>query len=478
MVHREMLIGGHFVGGVCDQAVGKQVVRAPYDGAVVGTAAEGTSADLKVALDAAHEAFEAWRFASRHERQGLLRRIAALVREREEELVDILTREVGKPVVWSRGEVGRLALTFDYAADLMTSWGVEALPVDMDPRGEGHRCVVERFPIGVILCIVPYNWPYNLAAHKIAPALATGNTVLLKPSHQAPLSTLSLVRLIHEAGCPPGVVNAWNGSSSHVKEVQQDPRIRMLSFTGSPKVGWMLKEQLHDRRVSLELGGNATAVVAEDADLEWAAKRIVLGSYGYAGQICIAIQHVLAHESLYDELRERLIVGTRQCPYGDPEREETVCGPLIEDAAAEKVEAFVREAVEAGAKVLAGGERQGRLYPPTLVEGVPEGTRLSCEEVFGPVVTLDRYGTPEEAIGRINASPYGIHAGVFTRDLRLAERFFRELEVGGVIVNDYPTLRFDNMPYGGVKRSGFGREGLRYAMEEMTEPKTMVVKMR
>lgn len=471
-----MLVNGHLIGGPCDQAVGKQVIRAPYDGKIVGTAAEGDARDLQTAVEAAHDAFQTWKKSPRRERQALLRRIAALIRERKAELVETLTLEVGKPVVWSEGEVQRLAITLDDAADEIAHFGLEQLPVDIDSRGDGYRLTVERFPIGVILGIVPYNWPYNLAAHKLAPALATGNTIVLKPSQQAPLSTLSLARLIHDAGCPPGVVNAVNVPSKAVLPVAQGPLVKMVSFTGSPAVGWMLKKELAEKRVSLELGGNATAIIADGADLDWAIPRIVAGGYGYAGQICIAIQHVLVHRSLYDEARQRLIQATLDCPWGDPSDRKVVCGPLISSDAAEKVMEWIEEAIGMGGRLLAGGTREGNVVLPTLIEDVPGAAKLSCQEVFGPVLTIAAYDTLDEAIARVNSSEYGINCGIFTTDIRVAERAFREIEVGGVIVNDYPTLRFDNMPYGGVKRSGFGREGVRYAMEEMTELKAMLIR--
>lgn len=475
-MHREMLIDGHFIGGECDQAVGKTVIKSPYDGRIVGTAAEGGSNEVRSAIDCADRAFQTWRVSPRRERQKLLRAIASLVRERKNELVEVVTDEVGKPIVWSRGEVDRLAVTFDDAADALATFGLEQLPADIDARGEGHRIIVERFPVGVVVGIVPYNWPFNLAAHKLAPALAVGNAIVLKTSHQAPLSTLTLARLIHEAGCPPGVVNVVNCSAQATEKALQDPKVKMLSFTGSPTVGWKLKGLLPERRVSLELGGDASVIVCEDADLEWAAKRTILGKFGYAGQICIAVQHALVHEAIYDAFKAKLIEGTNACPFGDPRDEVTVCGPLISSEAADKVMEWIDEAVKLGGKLLAGGGREGNLVKPTLIEGVPSQARLSSQEVFGPVLTLDRFSTVEEAFRRVNASEYGIQAGVFTRDLRIAEQAFRDLEVGGVIVNDYPALRFDNMPYGGVKKSGFGREGIRYAMEEMTELKAMVVR--
>lgn len=475
-MHREMLIDGHFIGGECDQAVGKTLVKSPYDGRVVGTAAEGGLNELRTAIDCADRAFRTWRHSPRRERQKLLRSIANSVRERKNELVEVLTDEVGKPVVWSRGEVDRLALTFDDAADAVATFGLEAMPADIDGRGDMHRILVERFPIGVVFGIVPYNWPFNLAAHKLAPALAVGNTIVLKTSHQAPLSTLTMARLIHEAGCPSGVVNVVNCSAQATEQALQDPKVKMLSFTGSPPVGWRLKQLLPEKRVALELGGDASAIVCQDADIDWAVKRLVMGKFGYAGQICIAIQHALVHDSVYEDVRAELVQQTNECPAGDPRSEQTICGPLISSEAADKVMEWIKEAVSLGGKLLVGGTREGNVVRPTLIENVPRDAKLARQEVFGPVLTLARFDRIEEAFDRVNASEFGIHAGVFTHDLRIAERAFRELEVGGVIVNDYPTLRFDNMPYGGVKRSGFGREGVRYAMEEMTELKTLVVR--
>lgn len=471
-----MLINGYFIGGECDQAVPKAVIKAPFDGKVVGTAAEGGYREVLTAIESADDAFKTWRHSSRRERQKLLRNIANTVRERTEELVEILSKEIGKPVTSSRGEVARLALTFDDAADSLANWGLEALPVDMDSRGDGYRCIVDRFPLGVIFCIVPYNWPFNLAAHKIAPALATGNTVVVKPSHLAPLSTYTLARIIHEAGCPPGVVNCLLCSPQDAEKGLHDPRVKALSFTGSPAVGWHLKRELSDKKVTLELGGNASAIVCEDADFNWTIPRIISGGYAYAGQICISIQHALIHKSRYEEAKKQLIDQTKSCPTGDPMDEKVVCGPLISDSAADKVESFLKEAIDKGAKILAGGKRTANIIDPTLVEDVTEDTKLFAEEVFGPVLTIRPFENLDEAIAIVNRSQYGIHAGMFTHDLRAADRAFREIEVGGVIVNDYPTLRFDNMPYGGVKHSGFGREGVRYAMDDMTEPRAMLVR--
>jgi acyl-CoA reductase-like NAD-dependent aldehyde dehydrogenase len=468
--HEQMLIVGAFVGS--DR---RSEIRAPYDGQVVGSVPNGDWQSADAALEAASEAFKSWRKSTPETRTALLKRISELVREREAVLVDVLTREVGKPLKWSQGEVNRLALTFDLAASLTDR---EPLPVDLDydPRGKDFEAEVRRYPIGVIVGIVPYNWPLNLAAHKLAPALATGNTIVLKPSNQAPISTLMLVRLIHEAGCPPGVVNAVVVHSNISERMALDERVAMLSFTGSPAVGWELKRKLVHKKVTLELGGDASVIVHSDADLDWAVERIVWGKYGYAGQICISVQHVLCQARVYERFREKLVRAVIQCPSGDPCDPITVCGPLISSDAADKVQSWIAEAELLGAKLLAGGRRTGNLIEPTLLEDVPPSSHLGCQEAFGPVLTLSSYDEPAEAIGRVNKSQYGIHCGLFTHDPAFISRASEDLEVGGVVINDVPTIRFDALPYGGVKLSGFGREGVRYAMEEMTEPKSIVIR--
>lgn len=471
MLHREMLIDGHFIGGPCDQGTGKSVVKSPWDGSIVGTAAEGGWNDANAALGAAHRAFETWRHAPRHVRQALLRQIAATVRERGEELAQLAVAEIGKPIVWARGEVARLAVTFDVAAEVLERWTGEWVPLEFDARGKDYSCRVERFPIGTVLGIVPYNWPFNLAAHKIAPALATGNTIVVKPSQQALLCTLTLIRLIHEAGCPPGVVNAVNVPGKMAERMALDPRVKMVSFTGSPDVGWHLKEVCHSKRVSLELGGDATVILDADGDLGAAVPKIVAGKFGYAGQICISVQHVVAHEAIADEAKQRLAEATKACPAGDPSDEATVCGPMISKEAADKVEAWAAEAVAMGAKELVPLKRDGNLIYPTLLADVPAEAKLAHLEVFGPILTFASVPDFSAAIARVNASDYGIHCGVFTGERSHADQAYRDLEVGGVVINDTPTVRFDNMPYGGVKMSGFGREGVPYAMQEMTESK-------
>lgn len=475
MLHRELLIGGHFFGGPCDQSVAKSVSRNPYNGHTVGTAAEAGWTEAQAAAEAAAKAFGTWRFSSRSERRELLLAIQAGLASRADELADLMRQEIGKPIALAKGEVQRAILTFGLAAEAAMDFGKEAIGVTYDPRDRGHRVSAHRFPIGPILAIAPYNWPINLAAHKLAPALATGNTVVLKGSEKAPLCTLTLGQIIHEAGCPDGVVNALNADARTTERLAGAPEIAMISFTGSPTVGWHIKRSFPEKRVVLELGGNAFAILAQDADVQAAATKLAASAFGYAGQVCISAQHVLVHQSRYDEARAALIAATEALVFGDPEDAGTLCGPMIDQAAAERVEGLVQEALAMGATRLAGGERKREMMPPTLLEGVPPTARLSREEAFGPVLTIEPFATLDEAMVRVNDSEYGIHASLFTNDDASIQEAYRRLEVGGLIVNDAPTLRFDAMPYGGVKRSGFGREGVRIAMDEMTEPKTLVI---
>ncbi len=474
--HFDLLVDGTWRGADAGSEMKRVELRAPWDGAIVGTTWEAGWPVMDAALAAAARAFPAWRDAPRSERRALLARIAAAVRAQAEALAKLEAVEVGKPIAWARAEVTRLGITFQLAAELLDEPARHELPLGFDARGADFRCAVERVGLGPILGIVPYNWPYNLAAHKLAPALAAGCPVVLKPSPLAPLSTLALAKLIHEAGCPAGVVNAACCPPDVAERAVKDARIAMVSFTGSEKVGWHIKQLVPEKPVVLELGGDASVLVFPDADLALAAKRSAIGGYGYAGQVCISVQHVRAHRAVYDEVKRRLAAETEATVWGDPLGDATVCGPLISAGAAERTMAWIDEAVKAGAKILAGGRREGNLVVPTLVEGVPAGCKLATEEVFAPVLTLAPFDGEADAFAAVNRSRFGIHCGVFTRDAGVVERAFRALDVSGVIVNDFPTLRFDNMPYGGVKRSGVGREGVRYAYDEMTIPKVLLAR--
>lgn len=469
-----MLIAGHFIGGPCDQAVPKSVLKNPFDGSVFGTAAEGGANESSAAVEAAAEAFPGWSSSPASERSSLLSRVADSVDQRREELAELLVGEVGKPITWALGEVDRMAVTFQLSAKAALELGPFEQDLSYDNRGKDYAGSWRMAPLGPTLCITPWNWPFNLGAHKIGPALAVGNTIVLKPSSLSPICTLTLARLIHECGCPPGVLNAINVPGKIAEKISQDARIKKVSFTGSPAVGWRLKELLPRKKVTLELGGDASVLVLRDADLDWAAERIATSAYGYAGQVCISAQHALAEVSVYESFRAKLIEATKNCPTGDPRDPKTVCGPLIDKDAADRVQSWIDEAVSLGAKMLVQGKREGNTIWPTLIENVPPESKLGCQEVFGPVLTLRSIQNIDEGIERVNASRFGIHASVFTNDEIAIEKAEREVQVGGVVINEYPTLRFDNLPYGGVKESGFGREGVRFAIEEMTELKSLV----
>lgn len=477
VMHAEILIGGVFYGGPCDQSIGKTRHDNPITGRMVGSAAEAGWAEVSAALDATKEAFATWRCSSREDRSDLLLRTTRALRERRTEFAELLRDELAKPITLAYAEVDRAAITFEIAAREALTFGLpEQVDVSLDPRSAGVSVTVNRRPLGPILGIVPANWPLNLAAHKIAPALASGNTILIKAPSIGTLSTLRLCRLIHEAGCPDGVVNAIGCVPALAQKAAQDPRVAKLSFTGSPKVGWMLRDLLPRLPMTLELGGDATAVVAEDADLDHAVSKLIPSAFGFAGQVCISAQHVLVHRSVYDSFVSPFVAATEALALSDPTDPACLCGPLMTPEAAEKVMEWIDEAESAGARVLCGGNRVGGYVEPTVIEGVTRAVRLGCDEVFGPVVTIQPYDEPEEIIHWINASRFGIHAAVFSSTQQLIDRLDRELAVGGLIVNDSPSLRFDAMPYGGVKESGMGREGIRSAMLSMTEEHTVVVR--
>lgn len=473
-MHCELLIDGVFYGGPCDSSIGKTQHYAPYDGKLVGTAAEAGWSELSAALNAASEAFQTWRFSPISQRQQLLRTIANSVRERSDELSGLMAVEIGKPLLYAKAEVTRLAVTFELAASVLDEPLCRTIDTGTDERGNNYEVTATRVPRGVIFAVVPYNWPYNLAAHKIAPAIAAGNTVVVKTPSMGTLCTLTLARIINEAGCPDGVVNVLNAPSALAEKAILDPRTTMLSFTGSPKVGWMLKEKLPRKPVALELGGDATAVVAQDADIERAVAQLVSSSFAYAGQVCISTQHIVVQNSVYEEFKQHFVEATLNCKFGDPLEDGVVCGPVINEDSADRIMDWIDEAEQAGGTVH-GGSRIGRnLIQPCVVESVDRSVKLGYEEVFGPVVTLNRYTKDQDAIDWINASQFGIHASVFTNDPTRQNLFYQHVETGGVIINDSPSVRFDAMPYGGAKNSGFGREGVHNTFHEMTEDKTQV----
>ncbi|MGH9483279.1 MAG: aldehyde dehydrogenase family protein, partial [Terriglobales bacterium] len=393
-----------------------------------------------------------------------------------EELATLMAAEAGKPLRDARGEVQRARLTLRTAAEEALRIGGETMPLDVAAAGEGRFSISRRVPVGVVAGVTPFNFPLNLVLHKLAPALASGNAVIIKASPRAPLTALRLGELALEQGLPAGAVNVLAGGAEPVEQLLADERVALFSFTGSAAVGWGLKARAGRKRVVLELGGNAANLVHRDADLELAAARLSAGAFAYAGQSCISVQRVLAHRAIYAELREQLIERAQRLRLGDPADEATEVGPMITGEAAERAFTWMQEAVAAGARAACGMRREGSFVWPTVLEGVPEGAAISREEAFAPVLLLEPYDQPEEALRRANASRYGLQAGVFTRDLEFALEAFRRLEVGAVLINEASNWRMDPMPYGGVKDSGFGREGIRASIAEMTELRLLILK--
>lgn len=453
-------------------------VLAPYDRAVVGTSYRATPAHAELAIRAAQRAFQITRKSAGYERQAILRAISEGIRDRREEFARLIALEAGKPVKTARGEVDRAIFTFAVAAEEATRIGGEWLPLDWQAATAGRAGIVRRFALGPILAITPFNFPLNLVAHKVAPAIAAGCTMILKPAPQTPLTALLLAEIVAKSGLTPGALNVLPLSNQDAERLVSDDRLKMLTFTGSVPVGWSLKQKSGKKKVTLELGGNAAVIVHSDADVENAADRCVAGGFSYAGQSCISVQRIYVQRAVHDKFLARLIEGVKKLKVGDPLDEATDVGPMISEAAARRAATWIEEAVAGGAKLLVGGTRQGSVLAPTVLVNTRADMKVSCQEVFAPVVIVEPYDEFAEAIQRVNDSPYGLQAGVFTRDTKLLFTAFEELEVGGVVAGDVSSFRIDHMPYGGVKDSGTGREGLRYAIEEMTEPKLMVMNLR
>lgn len=449
----------------------------PYTGRAFARVHLAGPAEVEKAITSAAKAFEITRRQSSHAVASLLRRVVEGMAKKRARLVDSIVAEAGKPVSLAAQEVDRSITTFTIAAEEASRLGGEYLPVDIDARSEGRAAVTRRFPIGVVAGITPFNFPLNLVAHKVAPAIASRNAIVIKPATTTPLTALMLGEILLEAGMTPGQVNIIPCRAEVGERLAISERVAKLSFTGSAAVGWRLKNLAGRKRVTLELGGNAAAVIHSGADLDWAVKRTALGAFGYAGQTCISVQRILVHKPVYAKVVRMLVKETTaNIKAGDPRRPDVTVGPMIDRAALNKTREWVKEAVAGGARILAGGRRRGPCYLPTLIAGVNPRMKVVCQEVFAPVAVVQSYATFDQAIGMVNDSEYGLQAGVFTSDLAHAFEAFESCEVGGVIVNDFPTFRVDNMPYGGVKMSGFGREGVRYAMEEMTELRVMVIR--
>jgi len=463
-----------YIAGEWRTGQGTLEVKSPWDGTVVAELGVPTDADIEDAVASAVETFKESRHLPTHARAEALMHISRGIAERVDQIAEIVAREGGKPLKWSKVEVGRAVSTFRWASEEARRFGGEFLPLDTEQSLGSRAGIVRRFPFGPVIGISPFNFPVNLVAHKIAPALAVGAPIVIKPAGVTPLGALALAELFDQTELPKGMLSVLPISSERAQKLVEDHRFKKLTFTGSG-IGWKLKGLDPRKHVTLELGGNAGVIVHSDADLDNAAGRIAIGGYYQAGQSCISVQRVLVQSEVYDDFVARLVKQVESLKVGDPMDPTVDVGPLIEGGAVERVEAWVNEAVAQGAEILTGGRREGPLYYPTILANTTADMKVRCEEVFGPVITVQPYQTFEEALAEVNNTPYGLQAGVFTSSIERAMLAHRELEVGGVIVNDMSAFRADQMPYGGSKESGYGREGLRYAMEEMTEPRIMVL---
>ena len=450
-------------------------VRDPATDELIATTFQAGAAELERATQAAVEAFESTRKLASHERRDALAHVAERIAAEADELAVLLMRESGKPIREARAEVARGALTFRTAAEEALRINGEWLPLDWNTASRGRQGIVRRFPIGPVAGISPFNFPLNLAAHKVAPAIATGCSIVLKPPSKDPLTMLRVAKYLAETNLPRGAVSILPMDRATGDRLVTDDRFKLLSFTGSPSIGWRMKSQAGRKKVVLELGGNAGAIVDETADLDWAVERLVFGSFAYAGQVCISVQRIYVVREVYEDFERRFVERVHALHIGPPADEATDLGPMVDEAAVRRTDEWVREAIDQGARAITGGEPDGRFYPATVLVDVPREARVCGEEVFAPVVNLFPVDTFQDALAEINASRFGLQCGVFTASLERALLAHEELEVGGVIVNDIPTWRVDHMPYGGVKESGLGREGLRYAIEDMTEPRLLAI---
>ncbi len=450
-------------------------VVSPYTGKSVGAYYEAGKREIEQAIEGSVKAFEVMKQLSSAERAEICLQIAAGIEKEKKTFIEILAKEAGKPVVEGAREVGRAILNFQIAAEEAKRIYGEILPLDIFPNTKNGFGVVRRFPIGPVLAITPFNFPLNLAVHKIAPAIACGNTVVLKPPHKTPMSTLHLAQIIAKTNLPKGAFNVLVPESSLNDLLVCDDRFKAISFTGSAKVGWSLKAKSGKKKVLLELGGNAGVIVDKEADVAYAAKRVAFGAFSYAGQTCISVQRVYVHKSNEKLFLKHLLSEIKKLKKGDPLNAKTTLGPMILPEAIDRTEEWLAEAVAKGAKVLCGGKRKDPFFEPTILTNVKKNSLVCKNEVFAPLVMLFPFNHFLKAIDDVNDSDYGLQAGVFTQNNEHVWQAYDKLEVGGVIINDVPTWRVDTMPYGGIKDSGFGREGIRYVIEETTEPKLLAI---
>ncbi|HVM25551.1 MAG TPA: aldehyde dehydrogenase family protein [Candidatus Limnocylindrales bacterium] len=448
-------------------------VRNPANDELIATTFQAGVDELERATVAAVDAFERTKRLASYERRDVLAHVAGCIERDADELAELLSRESGKPIKDAKGEVARGALTFRTAAEEALRINGEWLPLDWAPANRGRHGIVRRYPIGPVAGISPFNFPLNLAAHKVAPAIAAGCSIVLKPPSKDPLSMLRIAEYLAETDLPAGAVSILPMDRPTGDRMVGDDRFKLLTFTGSPTVGWKMKAEANKKKVVLELGGNAGAIVDETADLDWAVDRLVYGAFAYAGQVCISVQRIYVVREIYPEFERRFVERVNRVKVGDPMDPKTDLGPMVDGKAVERTHGWVTDALRDGARALVQGEPDGRWYQPTVLVDVPRDAMICSEEAFAPVVNLFPVDTFADALREINDSRFGLQCGVFTSSLDRTLLAHDELEMGGIIVNDIPTWRTDAMPYGGVKDSGLGREGLRWSIEDMTEPRLL-----
>ena len=473
-----MLINGQWRGSAKEDSSTRFIdVRAPYDGRIIGRIPEAGRDDVEDAIAAADSAFRKTRL-SPYERYEILLKTSILLNERTEDIARTLAQEAGKPIRDARAEVHRAVQTFQISAEEAKRIHGEGVPVEAAKGSENRIAFTIRVPVGPICAISPFNFPLNLVAHKVGPAIAAGNTVVLKPASVTPITAINLGKIMMEAGLPPGYLNIIFGPGNTVGEwLLADPRFALYTFTGSPAVGKHLREATGLRRSILELGSNSAVIVHKDSDIDKAVTACVRAGFAYAGQVCISLQRILLHRDIADEFISKFIPAVESLRLGDPLNEDTDVGPMITEDAAIKAHEWIKEAVSRGAKLLIGGERNGNMLKPSVLQNVDRDMKVVCYEVFAPIVSILEYSDIEDAINIVNDSDFGLQSGIFTSDMNLAFKAAKELQVGGVMINDTSMYRVDAMPYGGVKQSGIGREGPRYAIEEMTDLKLIVLNL-
>lgn len=465
-----------FINGKWIPAQNYTTLLSPYTLEPIAEIPSATENELEQAISAAYSARSKMAKMPIHQRSAILERLVALLTDRFEEAAQLIALEAAKPIKTARDEVKRTIQTYKFAAQEANRIGGETLSLDAAPGGENRLAYTVREPLGVIGAITPFNFPMNLVAHKVGPAIATGNTIVLKPATQTPLSAFFLAELLQEAGLPDGALNVVTGSGRIVGEgIVRDDRVNMITFTGSPEVGIGIKNKSGLKRVTLELGSNAAVILDKGIQMDKVVKRCVQGAFSNQGQVCISLQRIYVHEEIYQEFVDRFVEQTKNLNVGNPLNEETDVSALISQNDVQRSFSWIKEAKDGGATILTGGFVEGTVLHPTVIVNVNSNLKVSCQEVFAPIVIVNKVNTVEEAIEQVNNSRYGLQAGIYTNDISLALDAVEKLEVGGVIVNDIPTFRVDHMPYGGVKESGTGKEGIKYAIEEMTEMKLVVI---